>query len=156
MGACVYIYSDVRIGQEGFGFASTTDGFLSVPQRGRVVLEDDVEVRANAKIDRGSRETRIGAGCRLDNLVQIGKCYSQPMLRHRRTGRRVQPYLKISSARAGGYGRASSDRSRRGDGGQAGIISDVVPGEGAWQHSWPKRDFFRQIASLKKMAKGEE
>jgi len=41
-------------------------------------------------------------------------------------------------------------------GGQAGIISDVVPGEGAWQHSWPKRDFFRQIASLKKMAKGEE
>ena len=101
MGACVYIYSDVRIGQEGFGFASTTDGFLSVPQRGRVVLEDDVEVRANAKIDRGSRETRIGAGCRLDNLVQIGKCYSQPMLRHRRTGRRVQPYLKISSAGAG-------------------------------------------------------
>ena len=99
MGACVYIYSGVRIGQEGFGFASTTDGFVSVPQCGRVVLEDDVEVRANATIDRGLRETRIGAGCRLDNLVQIGKCYSQPMLRHRRTGRRVQPYLKISSAR---------------------------------------------------------
>ena len=53
-GASVYICSGVRIGQEGSGFASTTDGFLSVPQRGRVVLEDDVEVRANATIDRGS------------------------------------------------------------------------------------------------------
>jgi len=123
----------------GVSFSKTTSECLQMPR----LIEDH-------------RETRIGAGCRLDNLVQIGKCYSQPMLRHRRTGRRVQPYLKISSARAGGYGRASSDRSRRGDGGQAGIISDVVPGEGAWQHSWPKRDFFRQIASLKKMAKGEE
>jgi len=41
-------------------------------------------------------------------------------------------------------------------GGRPGIISDVVPGrEGAWPPSWPKRDFFRQIASRKKMAKGE-
>ena len=143
MGACVYIYSDVRIGQEGFGFASTTDGFLSVPQRGRVVLEDDVEVRANAKIDRGSRETRIGAGCRLDNLVQIGKCYSQPMLRHRRTGRRVQPYLKISSAGAGRrqwpgiFGSVKARRSA--DGGQH--FGCGSRREGAWQPRAAKKRF---------------
>ena len=116
MGACVYIYFGVRIGQEGFGFASTTDRFLSVPRLGEVVLEDDVEVCANATFDRGSsRDTAIDAGCRLNNLVQIRKCYPQPKLRHHRTGGRVQPSLKISSAGAGGNGRASSDWSRRGD-----------------------------------------
>jgi hypothetical protein len=57
----------------------------------------------------------IDAGCRLNNLVQIRKCYPQPKLRHHRTGGRVQLYLKISSAGAGGNGRASSDWSRRGD-----------------------------------------
>ena len=49
------------------------DGFVSVPQLGRVVLEDDVEIGANTTIDRGSlHDTVIGAGSRLDNLVQIG------------------------------------------------------------------------------------
>jgi len=63
----------VRIGQEGFSFASTKSGFLSVPHLGRVVLGDDVEVGANTTIDRGSTgDTVIGAGSRLDNLVQIG------------------------------------------------------------------------------------
>ena len=73
LGARVYVYPGARIGQEGFGFASIKDGFLSVPQLGRVMLEDDVEVGANTTIDRGSsRDTVIGAGSRLDNLVQIG------------------------------------------------------------------------------------
>jgi UDP-3-O-[3-hydroxymyristoyl] glucosamine N-acyltransferase len=73
LGARVYVYPGARIGQEGFGFASTKKGFLSVPQLGRVILEDDVEVGANTTIDRGSsRDTVIGAGSRLDNLVQIG------------------------------------------------------------------------------------
>jgi UDP-3-O-[3-hydroxymyristoyl] glucosamine N-acyltransferase len=114
MGACVYIYFGVRIGQEGFGFTSTTDRFLSVPRRGLVVLEDDVEVRANAMFDReSSRDTAIDAGCRLNNLVQIRKCYPQPKLRHHRTGGRVQPYLKISSA------------------GQAAIAGHLRSGQGA-------------------------
>ena len=73
LGARVYVYPGARIGQEGFGFASIKNGFLSVPQLGRVMLEDDVEVGANTTIDRGSsRDTVIGAGSRLDNLVQIG------------------------------------------------------------------------------------
>ena len=73
LGARVYVYPGARIGQEGFGFAPTKTGFLTAPQLGRVVLEDDVEVGANTTIDRGSvRDTVIGAGSRLDNLVQIG------------------------------------------------------------------------------------
>jgi UDP-3-O-[3-hydroxymyristoyl] glucosamine N-acyltransferase len=73
LGARVYIYPGARTGQEGFSFAPTESGFLSVPHLGRVVLGDDVEVGANATIDRGSTgDTTIGAGARLDNLVQIG------------------------------------------------------------------------------------
>jgi UDP-3-O-[3-hydroxymyristoyl] glucosamine N-acyltransferase len=56
--------------QTGFSFATTKVGFLSIPQLGRVIVEDDVEVGANTTIDRGStRDTIIGAGSRLDNLV---------------------------------------------------------------------------------------
>ena len=67
------VYPGARIGQDGFGFVPDWRGFLSVPQLGRVMLEDDVEVGANTTIDRGSlHDTVIGAGSRLDNLVQIG------------------------------------------------------------------------------------
>ena len=73
LGDRVIVYPGARIGQDGFGFAVGGEGFLSVPQLGRVVLEDDVEIGANTTIDRGSlHDTRIGAGSRLDNLVQIG------------------------------------------------------------------------------------
>ena len=73
LGSRVYIYPGARIGQEGFSFATTETGFLSIPQLGRVVIGDDVEVGANSTIDRGStRDTVIGSGSRLDNLVQIG------------------------------------------------------------------------------------
>ena len=73
LGARVNLLPGCRIGQEGFGFAQTERGFLTVPQLGRVVLEDDVEVGANSTIDRGStQDTVIGAGSRLDNLVKIG------------------------------------------------------------------------------------
>jgi UDP-3-O-[3-hydroxymyristoyl] glucosamine N-acyltransferase len=73
IGDRVYIYPGVRIGQDGFGFAITPEGFHTVPQLGRVVIENDVEVGANSTIDRGTLDdTVIGAGTRIDNLVQIG------------------------------------------------------------------------------------
>ncbi len=68
----VYIYPGARIGQEGFGFASSAAGHLRIPQVGRVIIHDDVEVGANTTIDRGSgSDTIIGAGCMIDNQVQI-------------------------------------------------------------------------------------
>jgi UDP-3-O-[3-hydroxymyristoyl] glucosamine N-acyltransferase len=72
IGDRVYVYPGVRIGQEGFGFAVTPEGFLTVPQLGRVILHDDVEIGANSTVDRGGMtDTVIGAGTRIDNLVQI-------------------------------------------------------------------------------------
>ncbi|KAB2835699.1 MAG: UDP-3-O-(3-hydroxymyristoyl)glucosamine N-acyltransferase [Caedimonadaceae bacterium] len=68
---CV-IYPGVRIGQAGFGFFMDEKGHVKVPQLGRVIIENDVEIGANTTIDRGSLEdTLIGRGSRLDNLVQI-------------------------------------------------------------------------------------
>src|SRR6202022_1181747 len=73
IGARVYVYPGARVGQEGFGFATTKSSFLTIPQLGRVILEDDVEVGANTTIDRGSmRDTGIGAGSGFDNLVRVG------------------------------------------------------------------------------------
>ncbi len=60
------------IGGDGFGYAPTREGWVKIPQVGTVVLEDDVEIGANTTIDRATLgETRIGAGAKLDNLVQI-------------------------------------------------------------------------------------
>lgn len=67
------VHPGVRIGQDGFGFAMGADGHLKVPQLGRVLIEDDVEIGANSTIDRGTGpDTVIGRGCKIDNLVQIG------------------------------------------------------------------------------------
>ncbi|MBY0430781.1 MAG: UDP-3-O-(3-hydroxymyristoyl)glucosamine N-acyltransferase, partial [Rhodospirillales bacterium] len=73
IGRRAFIYPGVRIGQDGFGFAMSPLGHLKVPQLGRVIIHDDVEIGANTTIDRGAGpDTVIGAGCRIDNLVQIG------------------------------------------------------------------------------------
>ena len=72
VGRRVTIHPGVRIGQDGFGFALDPEGYVKVPQLGRVIIHDDVEIGANTTIDRGSAsDTVIGAGCWIDNLVQI-------------------------------------------------------------------------------------
>ncbi|MES1179691.1 MAG: UDP-3-O-(3-hydroxymyristoyl)glucosamine N-acyltransferase, partial [Hyphomicrobium sp.] len=73
VGDRVIIHSGVRIGQDGFGFAMGPMGHLKVPQIGRVIIQDDVEIGANTTIDRGAlKDTIIGEGTKIDNLVQIG------------------------------------------------------------------------------------
>jgi len=72
VGARVVIHAGVRVGEDGFGFAVGKQGHLKVPQLGRVRIEDDVEIGANTTIDRGAGpDTVIGAGTKIDNLVQI-------------------------------------------------------------------------------------
>lgn len=70
---CV-IHNNSTIGSDGFGYARTPGKkWLKVPQAGRVVVEDDVEIGANTAIDRASiGDTRIARGAKIDNLVQIG------------------------------------------------------------------------------------
>lgn len=73
IGNRVIIHPGVRIGQDGFGFAMGPGGHLKVPQIGRVVIQDDVEIGANTTIDRGAnRDTVVGEGTKIDNQVQIG------------------------------------------------------------------------------------
>ena len=72
LGNRVIVHPGARIGQDGFGFAMGPGGHLKVPQIGRVIVQDDVEIGANTTIDRGaSRDTVIGEGTKIDNLVQI-------------------------------------------------------------------------------------
>lgn len=69
---CV-VHSTAVVGSEGFGFVPTASGWRKMPQTGLVVLEEAVEVGCGTTIDRPSvGETRIGAGTKIDNLVQIG------------------------------------------------------------------------------------
>ena len=72
IGDRVIIHPGVHIGQDGFGFALGPRGHLKVPQVGRVIIQDDVEIGAGTTIDRGAnRDTIIGEGTKIDNLVQI-------------------------------------------------------------------------------------
>lgn len=73
IGARVILHSGVVVGSDGFGFVRDGAKQVKIPQVGTVVIEDDVEVGANTAIDRATLgETRIGAGTKIDNLVQIG------------------------------------------------------------------------------------
>jgi UDP-3-O-[3-hydroxymyristoyl] glucosamine N-acyltransferase len=159
LGARVYVYPGARIGQEGFGFATTKAGFLTVPQLGRVILEDDVEVGANTTIDRGStRDTVIGAGSRLDNLVQIGhnvvmgRCCVIVAQVGISGSTELDDFVRVGG-QAAMAGHLHIGRGAQ-IGAQAGVISDVDPGATMLgSPAQPKRDFFRQVATLKQVAR---
>ena len=73
LGDRVVLHSGVVLGSDGFGFAQGNGEMQKVPQIGRVVIEDDVEIGANTTVDRAALgETRIGQGTKIDNQVQIG------------------------------------------------------------------------------------
>ncbi len=73
IGDRVVIHAGAGIGQDGFGFAMGPQGHLKVPQIGRVIIQDDVEIGAGTTVDRGAlSDTVIGEGTKIDNLVQIG------------------------------------------------------------------------------------
>ncbi|HEX3282678.1 MAG TPA: UDP-3-O-(3-hydroxymyristoyl)glucosamine N-acyltransferase [Pyrinomonadaceae bacterium] len=74
LGERVIIHNNVVVGCDGFGYAKDEERrWLKIPQTGRVVIEDDVEIGAGTTIDRASvGESRIGRGTKIDNLVQIG------------------------------------------------------------------------------------
>ena len=73
IGNNVSVHAGTRIGQDGFGYAMGPAGHLKVPQIGRVIIQDHVEIGANTTVDRGAlKDTIIGEGTKIDNLVQIG------------------------------------------------------------------------------------
>ena len=158
LGARVYVYPGARIGQEGFGFAQGPQGFVSVPQLGRVLLEDDVEVGANSTVDRGSaQDTVIGAGSRLDNLVMIahnvrlGRCcvvVAQAGI----SGSTVLEDFVVVAAQAGLIGHLRIGAKAR-IGAQSGVMRDVPAGADVLgAPAMPVREFFRNVAVLRKLA----
>ncbi|MFM9862667.1 MAG: UDP-3-O-(3-hydroxymyristoyl)glucosamine N-acyltransferase [Micropepsaceae bacterium] len=67
------IHAGTRIGQDGFSYVSGPSGHVKIPQIGRVIIQDDVEIGANVTIDRGAMaDTVIGEGSKFDNMVHIG------------------------------------------------------------------------------------
>jgi len=73
VGARCLIHAGVVLGGDGFGFVTTAGTHRKMPQLGRVVIEDEVEIGANSTVDRGTLgETRIGRGTKIDNLVMVG------------------------------------------------------------------------------------
>ncbi len=159
LGARVYVYPGARVGQEGFGFAITAHGFVSVPQLGRVILHDDVEIGANTTVDRGaSHDTVIGAGSRIDNLVQIGH--------NVRMGRgcvmagqsgiagscTLEDFVQLG-AQAGLAGHLTVGAKAR-IGAQAGVMADVPAGSDViGSPALPIREFFRNVAVLRRLAR---
>lgn len=162
IGSRVVICPGVRIGQRGFGFAIDPSGHVTIPQLGRVIVEDDVDIGANTTIDRGAGpDTVIGAGAKIDNLVQIAH--------NVRIGRRcvLAAQVGISGSvelgdmvvMAGQSGAAGHLKIGSGAqiGGQAGILRDVAPGDRLMgTPARPVQQFFREIVTLKKLSGKKE
>ncbi len=159
LGEAVRLYPGARVGQDGFGFAIDPKGHVKVPQLGRVIIEDHVEIGANSTIDRGAGpDTVIGAGTWIDNLVQIGHnvrigrgCIL--IAQSGVAGSTVLEDYAVLAAQAGVAGHLKIGMGAR-IGAKAGVMRDVPAGEeqlGA--PAMPVRDFMRQVAALKRLTK---
>lgn len=159
LGRRVIVYPGACIGQDGFGFAVGRDGFTKVPQLGRVIVHDDVEIGANTTIDRGSGpDTVIGSGCRIDNLVQIG--HNVELGR----GCVIVSQVGISgSTKLGDFVQIGGQAGLTGHlsigtgakiSAQAGVMRDVEPGGTvAGSPAQPGREHWKQMALLERLTK---
>ncbi len=157
VGNLCIIHSGVRIGQDGFGFAMGAQGHLKVPQLGRVVIGNDVEIGANATIDRGAGpDTVIGNGCRIDNLVQIGHNVEMGM------GCVIVAQVGISGSTKLGHfvvvgGQAGiTGHLSLGDGAkvaaQAGVMKDMKPGDVVGgSPAVPMMEYHKQTVALSRL-----
>ena len=162
LGRNVVIYPGARIGQDGFGFAMGPQGHLKVPQLGRVVIGDNVEIGANSTIDRGAGpDTIIGDGCMIDNLVQIG--HNVQMGRGcvivSQVGISGSTHLGDFVVAAGQVGVTGHLKIGSGArlGAQCGVMRDVKAGETVGgSPAVSMKDWLRQSALLQRMVKRKD
>ena len=159
VGDRVILHAGVRVGQDGFGFALGQGGHRKVPQIGRVILQDDVEIGANTAIDRGSyRDTVIGEGTKIDNLVQIG--HNVEIGRHcviiSQTGISGSTTLGDYAVTAGQAGLAGHLKIGAGAqiGAKSGVMNDVPAGE-RWFGipAQSAREQFRLHATMRRLSR---
>lgn len=158
IGDRVTIHPGCRIGQDGFGYQLTAGRHAKIPQVGRVIIQDDVDIGAGCTIDRGAMgDTVVGEGTKIDNLVQIG--HNVRIGRHciivAQTGISGSVTLEDWVVLGGQVGIA--DHLTIGEGAQIGASSGLmhdVPAGAKWvgAPAKPAREFFREVSALRRLA----
>ncbi|HZT75423.1 MAG TPA: UDP-3-O-(3-hydroxymyristoyl)glucosamine N-acyltransferase [Vicinamibacterales bacterium] len=163
IGDRVILHDGVVVGSDGFGFATDSDGtHVKIPQEATVVIEDDVEIGANAAIDRPAvGETRIGAGTKIDNLVHIahGVTVGKRVFMAAQTGIAGSTAIEDDVMLAGQTGISGHLRVGRGAkvGAKSAVLRSVEPGGFVTGHpaidhdSWRRSSVvYRRLPALKK------
>jgi UDP-3-O-[3-hydroxymyristoyl] glucosamine N-acyltransferase len=158
VGSRVRIYPGARIGQDGFGFAPDPVAPVKVPQLGRVIIGDDVEVGANTTVDRGAGpDTVIGAGTMIDNLVQIGhnvqigRCCVLVAQSGISGSTRLGDYVMLGGQSALAGHLTIGDGARIGA--QSGVMRDVKPGQTVLgTPAIPNHEFHYMMLYLRRLA----
>jgi UDP-3-O-[3-hydroxymyristoyl] glucosamine N-acyltransferase len=160
IGNNVLIHPGCSIGQDGYGFVFFgPDGHLKVPQTGRVLIQNNVEIGAGTTIDRGSlRDTVIGEGTKIDNQVQIG--HNVTIGRHCLLAAQIglAGSLTIGDNVALGAKVGINNHVHIGDGAQVTAMSGVkddIPAGGRWGGIFakPTRDWFREIVAVERLVR---
>ena len=164
LGDRVIVHAGAVLGSDGFGYVRDrkTGRYEKFPQVGRLVIEDDVEIGANATIDRGALdETRIGRGTKIDNLVHIGhNCQiGEDVVIAAQTGLSGSIVIENGVVLGGQVGIGEHARIGEGVmlGGQGGVLPNkVLRGKGVafWgTPAQPVREYLKQLAMLARLAK---
>jgi UDP-3-O-[3-hydroxymyristoyl] glucosamine N-acyltransferase len=160
IGNNVLIHPGCSIGQDGYGFVFFgPDGHLKVPQTGRVLIQNDVEIGAGTTIDRGSlRDTVIGEGTKIDNQVQIG--HNVTIGRHCLLAAQIglAGSLTIGDNVALGAKVGINNHLHIGDGAQVTAMSavkDDIPANGRWggYFAKPTKQWFREILAVERLVR---
>ncbi len=160
IGDRVIIHPGARIGQDGFGYLPSPRGHQKIPQTRRVIIQNDVEIGANTTIDRGStRDTIIGEGAKIDNLVQIAHNVSigRHCLIAAQVGISGSAHLGDFVMLGGKVGIANHVTIGAGAslGAQSGVMADVPAGARyVGSPAQPVRDFMKGVALLRRLARG--